>query len=41
MLNQWSPKIAAKNILQLIEYLQKGEDTSIVEGPCSKALPLD
>jgi glycosyltransferase involved in cell wall biosynthesis len=40
MLNQWSPKIAAKNILQLIDDLKNGKDTSIVEGPCSKALPI-
>jgi glycosyltransferase involved in cell wall biosynthesis len=41
MLNQWSPKNAAKNLLQLIGDLQNGKDTSIVEGPCSKALPLN
>lgn len=40
MLNEWSPKVAAKNILQLINDLQNGKDTSIIEGPCSKALPI-
>ncbi len=40
MLNEWSPKVAAKNILQLINDLQKGKDTSIIEGPCSKASPI-
>lgn len=33
----WSPKRAAQNLLQLIDDLQNGEDTSIKEGPCSKA----
>ena len=36
----WSPKTAARNLLQLIDDLQHGRDTSIEEGPCSKALPL-
>lgn len=40
MINIWSPKVAAKNLLQLIDDLQHGRDTSILEGPCSKALPL-
>lgn len=33
----WSPKEAAKNLLTLIDDLQNGRDTSIKEGPCSKA----
>ncbi len=33
----WSPKRAAQNLLQLIDDLQNGGDTSIQEGPCSKA----
>lgn len=36
----WSPKQAACNLLQLIDDLQHGRETSIKEGPCSKALPL-
>lgn len=40
MKNVWSPKIAANNLLQLINDLQSGRDTSIKNGPCSKALPL-
>ena len=35
----WSPRQAAKNLLQLISDLQQGADTSIKEGPCSKAQP--
>ena len=37
MYNTWSPKRAAKNLLILIDNLQNGGDTSIQEGPCSKA----
>lgn len=33
----WSPQNAAKSLLQLITDLQSGKDTSILEGPCSKA----
>lgn len=40
MRNVWSPQNAARNLLQLIDDLQNGRDTSVVEGPCSKALPL-
>lgn len=36
----WSPKNAAKNLLQLIDDLSHGRDTSINDGPCSKALPI-
>ena len=33
----WSPKHAAESLLQLICDLQGGRDTSIKEGPCSRA----
>lgn len=33
----WSPQRGAKALLQLIEDLQNHKDTSIAEGPCSKA----
>lgn len=33
----WSPRNAAKNFLTLIDDLQKGYETSIIAGPCSKA----
>lgn len=36
----WSPRQAAVNLLSLIDNLQKGKDSSIKEGPCSKALPI-
>lgn len=36
----WSPASAAKNLLQLIDDLTNGNDTSLVDGPCSKALPI-
>lgn len=36
----WSPVNAANNLLTLIDCLTNGLDTSILEGPCSKALPL-
>lgn len=37
MQTKWSPKVAAQNLLTLIDNLQNGRDTSIKEGPCSKA----
>lgn len=37
MYNTWSPKRAAQNLLQLIDDLQNGRETSMKEGPCSKA----
>ena len=40
MVNLWSPKVAAKNLLQLIEDIQGGCESSIKEGPCSKAVPF-
>ena len=35
---EWSPEVAARNLLTLIGDLQNQRDTSIKEGPCSKAL---
>lgn len=40
MRNIWSPRIAANNFLKLVEDLQDNNDTSIMEGPCSKAYPI-
>lgn len=40
MSTKWSPKQAAYNLLLLIDDLQQGRETSIKEGPCSKALPM-
>ena len=37
MVKLWSPANAAKSMLQLIEDTQAGRETSIAEGPCSKA----
>lgn len=37
----WSPRVAAKNLLQLASDLKTLGDTSIKEGPCSKALPIE
>lgn len=37
MADLWSPEHAAKSLLQLIEDLNAGKETSINEGPCSKA----
>lgn len=33
----WSPRHATESLLQLIDDLKNGRDTSILEGPCSKA----
>ena len=38
--NIWSPRNAVSNLLQLISDLKSGCDTSIFDGPCSKAIPL-
>ena len=38
MANLWSPANAARSLLQLIEDIQAGRETSIVEGPCSIAI---
>lgn len=35
--NLWSPRHAAQSLLQLIDDLQNGRETTIKEGPCSKA----
>ena len=40
MLRLWSPKNAVHSLLQLIGDLSNGHKSSIVEGPCSEALPL-
>ena len=37
MRDVWSPRMAAEALLRLIDDLTNGRDTSIVEGPCSKA----
>jgi glycosyltransferase involved in cell wall biosynthesis len=37
MVKLWSPANAAKSLLRLIKDIQAGHETSIVEGPCSKA----
>ena len=37
MTELWNPKNAAKRLLQLIEDLKMSKETSIKEGPCSKA----
>lgn len=36
----WSPENAARNLMTLIDDLRNGRDTSVADGPCSKALPL-
>lgn len=41
MRNVWSPENAAKSLLILINDLQNGSNTSITEGPCSKAEPFN
>lgn len=37
MRTMWSPKVAARNLLQLIDDLHNGRVCSIEQGPCSKA----
>ena len=37
---EWSPDVAAQNLLALINDLQHGHDTSIKEGPCSTIITL-
>ena len=37
MVELWSPENAANSLLQLIEDLKAGRETSILDGPCSKA----
>ena len=36
----WSPENAARNLLTLIDDLNHGRESSIKDGPCSKALPI-
>lgn len=36
----WSPQNAANNFLKLVEVLQSGNNTMLVNGPCSKAYPI-
>ncbi|MCR4923823.1 MAG: glycosyltransferase family 4 protein [Lachnospiraceae bacterium] len=36
----WNPAVAARNVLRLYSDLSQGRDTSIKEGPCSKAEEL-
>ena len=40
MRDVWSPQNAAKNLMALIENLLDGNDSPIVDGPCSKADPI-
>lgn len=40
MRDVWSPKNAAVNFIKLVEDLQNGKESSIIEGPCSKAYPI-
>lgn len=40
MRDVWSPAQAAQNLLQLIEDLKAGNNSNIMEGPCSKAQPI-
>ncbi|MDC3252267.1 glycosyltransferase [Schleiferiaceae bacterium] len=37
MKNNWNPRLAAANLLTLINDIQNGRQTSIKEGPCSNA----
>lgn len=37
MQETWNPRVAARNLLTLIEDIKQGRDTSIEYGPCSKA----
>lgn len=40
IVNLWSPQNAAKRLIQLIEEINKNNDTPFVTGPCSKAETL-
>lgn len=40
MRDVWSPKNAAMNFLKLVDDLRSGRESSINEGPCSKANPI-
>ena len=37
MIDNWSPKVAAQNLIRLIILLSEDKDTDIMDGPCSKA----
>lgn len=37
MIDIWNPKNAAKSLLELVDCLQKSKNTTINDGPCSKA----
>ena len=37
MMNVWSPKVAARNLLTLVKALQEGKEPDVKEGPCSRA----
>lgn len=37
MQTMWSPAVAARNLLKLIDDIKNGRSCSIMEGPCSKA----
>ncbi len=37
MVKSWSPQNAAKSLMTLIEDIQTGRETSIIDGPCSKS----
>lgn len=37
MIELWSPEVAAKRLLCLIDHLQSHKETPFLEGPCSKA----
>lgn len=38
--DEWSPKVAASRLMELIEALRQGWEPSIATGPCSKAYPI-
>lgn len=40
MRDVWSPKNAALNFIQLVEDIQQGKESSIANGPCSKAIAI-
>lgn len=40
MRDVWSPQNAANNFLKLVEILQNGNNTMLIDGPCSKAYPI-
>lgn len=40
MVNVWSPRAAANNLLKLIDDLQHNRESSIINGPCSTSRPF-